>query len=111
MTDFTFYANPALTLVCTFPAAPTLFSLEASAGLTGVHSEMIRYYHRLGLIEARRSMWGDELMFDEAALGEVRRIEHYRRYLGVPRRALPLICELRRASERQHFELRFLRSI
>jgi DNA-binding transcriptional MerR regulator len=110
MTDFTFYSSPALTLVCASPDAPTLYSLEAAAGLTGVHPEMLRYYCRLGLLEARRSVWGEELLFDEDALSEVRRIEHYRRHLGVHRRALPLICELRRASERQHIELRFLQA-
>ena len=51
-----------------------------------------------------------EPTFDENALHEVRRIEHYRRHLGVGRRAVPLICELRREGERLQIELRFLGS-
>lgn len=110
MINFTFYANPTLALACVPAAAPVFYSLEAAAQISGVHPEMLRYYLRLGLIEGHRGTWEDELFFDDTALQEVRRLEHYRRHLGVNRRALPLICELRRESERQHIELRFLRS-
>lgn len=106
--DFTFYANPTLTLACVPCGAPALFSLEDAAHLTGVHAEMLRYYHRAGLLEARQGARETELFFDEAALHEVRRIEHYRRHLGVGRRALPLICELQHEGERRQIELRFL---
>jgi hypothetical protein len=108
-TNFTFYANPTLTLVCMPSAAPVLFPLEVAADLTGVHPEMLRYYCRLGLLGDQRA--GMELAptFDEDALCEVRRIEHYRRHLAVSRRALPLLCELRREAERQQIEIHFLR--
>jgi DNA-binding transcriptional MerR regulator len=109
MTRFTFYANPTVTLVCLPVKGPVLFPLEAAARLTGLHPEMLRYYCRAGLIEALRGVEETELFFDEKALQEIRRIEHYRRHLGVGRRALPLICELRRAGERQQIELHFLR--
>ena len=107
--SFTFYANPTLTLVCVPSAAPALFSLDAAADLTGVHPEMLRYYCRLGLVGGNRAGLTREPTFDEDALHEVRRIEHYRRHLAVSRRALPLICELRREAERQHIEIHFLR--
>jgi hypothetical protein len=109
MTKFTFYTNPTLTLVCVPSEAPALFSLDAAADLTGVHPEMLRYYCRCGLLGENRAEIGREPTFDKGTLYEVRRIEHYRRHLAISRRALPLICELRRKAERQHIEIHFLR--
>jgi len=108
MTTFTFYDNPTLTLACVPADAPVLFSLDAAAQLTGVHRELLLYYYRAGLIDALHGIEETELFFEESALDEIRRIEHYRRHLGVGRRALPLVCELRRQADRQHIELRFL---
>jgi len=56
-----------------------------------------------------RATRANTLTFDEEARHEVRRIEHCRRHLAVSRRALPLICELRREAERQNIEIHFLR--
>jgi DNA-binding transcriptional MerR regulator len=110
MTNFVFYTNSTLALVCLPSGASAFFSLEDAARLTGVHPEMLRYYTRVGLVESHSGKLENELCFDESALNEIRRIEHYRRHLGVGRRALPLICELHRTSERLKIELRFLRS-
>ena len=107
--NFTFHVNPTLTLVCLPPDASAVFPLDLAADLTGVHPEMLRYYCRLGLLGADRTDLAHEPTFDEEALLEVRRIEHYRRHLAVSRRALPLICELRLAAERQQIEIHFLR--
>ena len=109
MINFTFYANPTLTLMRLPPDAPVLFSLEDTADLTGIHPDLLRYYWRTGLIEVRRGELESDLFFDETALHEIRRIEHYRRHLGVGRRALPLLCELQRESSRQRIKLHFLR--
>ena len=109
MINFTFFANPTLTLACVPDNQPPAFSLDDAAQLSGVHPELLRYYSRSGLVETLSGPTGADLFFTEAALEEVRRIEHYRRHLGVGRRALPLICELRREGERQHIELTFLR--
>ena len=108
MTNFIFYANPILTLSRAPWDEPVRFSLEAAADLTGVHPEMLRYYCRVGLLDARHDGLNGQPSFDENALAEVRRIEHYRRHLGISRRALPLICELRREGERLQIDLQFL---
>jgi hypothetical protein len=110
VTQFALYVSPARTMVCVPAQAPTLFSLQVAADLTGVHPEMLRYYCRLGLLGVDRAEREYEPTFDEEAVYEVRRIEHYRRHLAVSRRALPLICELRREAERQHIEIHFLRT-
>jgi DNA-binding transcriptional MerR regulator len=109
MTNFIFYDNPTLTLVCVSDDTPVLFTLDEAASLTGVHQEMLRYYCRLGLMDGLHGLPATELLFDEDALREIQHIEHYRRHLGVGRRALPLICELRRQGERLHIDLPFLR--
>lgn len=109
VTDFIFYTNPTLTLVCVATRDHARYSLDAAAHLTGVHPEMLQYYCRLGLLDDHLAGTDSEPTFDKDALQEVRRIEHYRRSLGISRRALPLICELRREAERQHIEIRFLR--
>ena len=106
---FTFLVNPTLTLVALPVDAPVWFSLESAARLTGVHPEMLRYYCRAGLVDSLHGFADGEPGFEEAALQEVRRIEHYRRHLAVSRRALPLVCELRRNAEKQHIEIQFLR--
>jgi len=109
MTNFTFYSNPTLTLVCVSDDAAARFSLDEAARLTGVHQEMLRYYCRLGLIDGLHRSTAAELLFDLDGLLEIRRIEHYRQHLGIGRQALPLICDLRRQGERLHIELPFLR--
>jgi len=106
--DFVFYANPMLALVCVPSGGSAHFSLNDAAHLTGVHAEMLRYYSRVGLIESHRGFLESDLFFDEDALRDIKRIDHYRQHLGIGLRALPLICELRRASERLQIELRFL---
>lgn len=106
--DFILYANPALALVCVPADAPARFSFEAAAALTGVHPDLLRYYCRLGVIERYDDGLAGEPTLDESALHEVRRLEHYRRHLGVCRRALPLLCALRREGERMHIKLHFL---
>jgi len=108
-TTFTFHVNPTLTLVCMPAETSALFSLGVAADLTGVHPDMLRYYCRIGLLGVDRTGMLHEPTFDEDALQEVRRIEHYRRHLAVSRQALPLVCELRREAERRHIEIHFLR--
>ena len=109
VTNFTFYVNRTMALVCLPPNEAALFPLMIAADLTGVHPEMLRYYCRLGLLGADRIEQKREPTFDEEALHEVRRIEHYRRHLAVSRQALRLVCDLRREAERQHIEIHFLR--
>jgi DNA-binding transcriptional MerR regulator len=108
--NFVLYSCPTLTLVCVPSGSQAGFSLIDAARITGVHPEMIRYYWRLGLLDAQLDRLSGMPTFDREALEEIRRIEHYRRNLGVSRRALPLVCQLRQKCERLQIELSFLRS-
>jgi DNA-binding transcriptional MerR regulator len=87
----------------------SMYTLEAAAELADVHPELVRYYWSKGLFGPARSGQGDGPLFDEDAVYELRRIEHYRRHYGVHRRALPVISRLLREVARLEAELRFRR--
>jgi DNA-binding transcriptional MerR regulator len=109
MSDFIVYEARTLTQVTLVPAEPAVYSLAAAAHLAGVHPELLRYYCRLGLLGEAHARPETEPVFDDDAIYELRRIEHYRRHHGVNRQALPLICGLWREIERLQAELRFRR--
>jgi len=100
--------NPIRALVRVSPDGDFAYSLETAARLAGVHPDLLRYYCRLGLLGAERIRADAATRFDAESLREIRRIQYYRRHLGVSRRALPLICELRRRAEHLRVAIRFL---
>jgi DNA-binding transcriptional MerR regulator len=102
-------ARYSVTLVRVAEVGPATYSLEVAAGLAGVHPDRLRYYCQLGLFGEARAHPGTELIFDDDALYELRRFEHYRRQHGVNRKTLRLICGLWREVERLQAEVRFLR--
>jgi DNA-binding transcriptional MerR regulator len=110
MNNFTFYTNPTLTLVCVPAGLAGLYSLASLARLAGVHPDMLRYYCLRGLLGDGHVEEEGGVSFDLDALETVRRIEHFRRHLGIGRRALPLVCELWSEGERLEIELGFLRA-
>ena len=77
---------PARVMVVT--AEKRSYSLETTADLAGVHPDLVHYYHELGLLGGVHSEETAEVSFDDNAVYELRRIEHYRRHLGVNRQAL-----------------------
>jgi len=99
----------SLILVSLTETGPAGYSLETAAELGGVHPEMLRYYCRLGLFGEDRAQPGVEPVFDDDAIYELRRFEHYRQVQGVNRKTLRLICGLWREVERLQTEVRFLR--
>lgn len=99
----------SLTLLRVNEAGPTTYSLETAASLAGVHPEMLRYYCQLGVFGEPRAQPGTKLIFDDDAIYELRRFEHYRRHHGVDRKTLRLISRLWREIERLQTEVRFLR--
>jgi DNA-binding transcriptional MerR regulator len=101
--------NYVLTLIHIGESGPATYSLEAAAQLADLHPEMLRYYCQLGLFGDARAQPEAELIFDDDALYELRRFEHFRRHHGVSRKTLRLLCGLWREVERLQSELRFLR--
>jgi len=98
-----------LALVRVTEIGPATYSLDAAALLADVHPEMLRYYCQLGLFGEAYAQPETELIFDDDALYELRRFEHYRRHHGVNRKTLLLLCGLWREVEGLKKELRFLR--
>ncbi len=109
MNEPVFLEKYSLTLVRVTEVSPAAYSLEEAARLADMHPELLRYYCRLGLFGAARAQPGAEPIFDDDALFELRRFEHYRRHHGVDRKTLRLISSLRREVERLESEVRFLR--
>jgi DNA-binding transcriptional MerR regulator len=110
MSTSTSTGNYILTLVRVTEAGPATYTLEVAAQLADLHPEMLRYYCQLGLFGDARAQPEADLIFDDDALYELRRFEHYRRHHGVSRKTLRLLCGLWREVERLQNELRFLRS-
>jgi len=109
MNEPAFTGGYSLTVVRVTAIATASHSLEAAARLGGVHPEMLRHYCRIGLLGAARARPGIEPVFDDDAVYELRRFEHYRRQHGLGRRSLRLLCSLWREIERLQAEVRFLR--
>jgi DNA-binding transcriptional MerR regulator len=109
MSDSRFSETYSLMVVHVADPGPPTYSLETAARLAGVHPEMLRYYCQLGLFGDERARSETELIFDDDALYELRRFEHYRRHNRVSRKTLRLLCDLWREVERLQIELRFRR--
>lgn len=107
MSNFVIVGNRSVQLVGASRSGRVLHSLDDAAQLAEVHPELVRYYWRLGLFGPVPRESQPEPVFDDDALYELRRIEHYRRHYGVNRRALPLISRLLRDVERLEAEVRF----
>ena len=99
----------SLVLVGGVETGPSTYSLEWAARLANMHPERLRHYCRLGLFGEARARTDAEPVFDDDALYELRRFEHYRRHHGVNRATLRLLCDLWREVECLQAELRFLR--
>jgi len=109
MSDTTGAERYSLIVMRVITASPATYSFEAAARLAGVHPEMLRYYCRLGLFGAERAQPGSEPVFDDDALYELRRLEHYRRQHRLNRKTLRLVGGLWREVERLQAEVRLLR--
>jgi DNA-binding transcriptional MerR regulator len=107
MSNFVILEARSVELERTGGGSPSAYSLSDAARLADVHPELLRYYCRLGLFGNRTAAGAPEPVFDDDALYELRRIEHYRRHYGVNRRALPLISRLLRELARLEAEVRF----
>jgi DNA-binding transcriptional MerR regulator len=106
MINFVILEKHSLVLTRAEYPGRSAYSLEEAAELSGVHPDMVRYYVRLGILGEGSLRPGVEPIFDDDALYELRRIEHYRRNYGVNRSALPLISRLLRDAARLEAELR-----
>lgn len=99
----------AWVIVAPDQAASAPYSVEEAARLTGVHPDLLRHYHRRGLVPAAGGDAAGGPVFDDQGLYTARRIEHLRRRHGASLSSLPLLCGLLREVEELRAEVRFLR--
>jgi hypothetical protein len=97
----------SVTMLSLTQSARATYSLEVVAELAGVHPDLALHYWKQGLFGSRAAS-GSKPRFDDDALYELRRIEHYRQHYGISRSALPLITRLLREVARLEAEVRFL---
>ncbi len=109
MSDFVIVEQHTLTSFEIVPSDGQTYTLDEAATQADVYPDLLRYYCRAGLLGTERVKSEQVLIFDDEALYELRRIEHYRRHHGVNLRALPLVFGLLREIESLRAELRFLR--
>jgi DNA-binding transcriptional MerR regulator len=93
----------------TLVTSPAAYSIDTAARLVGVRPELLRHYCKLGLLGEAFARTGAEPIFDDDAIYELRRFEHFRRHHGLNRKTVRLICDLWHEVERLQMELRFLR--
>jgi len=104
------FSTNSLVLLRSAESQRTFHTLPAAGRLTGVHPEMLRHYCRIGLLGEARSRPHTEPVFDDDALYQIKRIEHFRAHHGVNLRALPLVMGLAQEIDRLRGELRFQRA-
>jgi DNA-binding transcriptional MerR regulator len=88
------------------PEAGRLYDLATTAAFSNTHPDLIRRYHRAGLITAEEGE-RDELFFDDDAIYWLRQIETLHRQGGIGQHGLRIIVELLKEVERLQTELRF----
>ena len=109
MTDFIFYEAEIAANGDPTPVERQSYSLDTVARHAEIHPDLVLHYCRLGLLGDKRMALEPETVFDDDSVFELRRIEYYRRHLGVNRAALPLLISLLHEVERLQEELRFHR--
>jgi len=109
MSRFVISENRSFAVVRLEDGGRAAYSLEAAAEIAGVHPDLARYYWNQGLFGPRPTDAGADPVFDNDSLYELRRVEHYRKHMGVSRRALPMLARLLREVARLEAEVRFLK--
>jgi hypothetical protein len=84
-------------------------NLEETARMVGMHPELLRYYCRQGMLGESMVAAQPETRFDDNAIYELARFEHFRTCHGMRRRTALLVCSLLREVDRLREELQFRR--
>ena len=109
MSNFVLVEQQSLTVIKVTAGEGATYSLDTAAQLADVHPDLLRHYCQAGLLGEDRASTDKEQIFDDDALYELRRVEHYRRHHHVNLHVLPLVIGLLREVESLRDELRFNR--
>jgi DNA-binding transcriptional MerR regulator len=86
-----------------------IYTIETVSRLTRIPEEDIVIYHRTGVISSTRGGDGSQLLFDETAVHQLRRVAFLLAEYEMNRAALKLVSGLFQEIESLRAELRFLR--
>ena len=109
MSDFVLVEQHSLTVIEVTAGEGAAYSLDTAAQLADVNPDLLRHYCQAGLLGEDRVLMSKEPVFDDDALYELRRMEHYRRHHNVNLHMLPLVIGLLREIESLRDELRLHR--
>lgn len=104
------YSQTSFALVVFQPEPNILYSLEATAHLTGVPRRSLVIYCRAGLVQPIFQQPNGAMSFTDAAIYTVRRLEHLRAMHADDLAWLNTIMELENEVEYLRSELRFHRN-
>lgn len=93
------------------PKPGALYSLDATAHLTGVSRRAVLFYCRAHLIEAVPCPPFGALYFREDAIRTIRQVEVLRRRYGINMHGVRMIFDLIQEVERLRDEMRFLKGL
>ena len=86
-----------------------IYTIETVARITRIPEEEIVIYHRTGVISSTRSDGSSQLLFDETAVHQLRRVSFLLSEYEMNPAALKLVSSLLQEIETLRAELRFLR--
>lgn len=101
-------SHPML-LVRAQDAGNATYTLEEAARLAGMHPALLGHYCKIGVLGPSMADAKGAPEFDDDALYDLLRFEHYRRHHGLRRSTARLICSLLDEVDRLRAELRFQR--
>ncbi len=93
------------------PEPGTLYSLDATAHLTGVSRREVLFYCRANLIEPIPQPPFGALYFRDEAIQTIRQMEFLRRRYGINMNGVRMIFDLMQEVERLRDEMRFLKGL
>jgi DNA-binding transcriptional MerR regulator len=87
----------------------TVYTIETVARITRISPDRIVFYHEHGLVPIQRAPGRDDLLFDDEAIHQLRRVAYLASEFGLDHRALKMVTSLLHQLERLREEVRFLR--
>ncbi len=87
----------------------TIYTIETVAQITRISPDRIVFYYEHGLVSIQRAPDRDDLLFDDEAIHQLRRVAYLASEFGFDHRGLKMVTSLLQQLERLREEVRFLR--
>ncbi len=87
----------------------TVYTIETVAQITRISADQIVFYYEHGLVSIQPAPDRQELLFDDEAIHQLRRVAYLASEFGFDHRGLKMMTSLLHELERLREEVRFLR--